>query len=100
LIDNVIDILFGFDRKKQRSRELGFFGRVQAYAGSTETQGTGNLHFHCVLWIHGVPPTFAQIDAILANEVRATNFKQKLFSYTAGVVSHSLPVSPDIDCIS
>ena len=75
LIDSVTEILSGFDRKNQRSkRNGGIFGHVKAFAGSTETQGTGNLHFHCLLWVHGVPPTVAEIDHILSDEEHGPKF--------------------------
>ena len=100
LIDNVIEILFGFDRKKQRSkRNGGIFGHVKAFAGSTETQGTGNLHFHCLLWIHGVRPTVAEIDRILSDEEHGPKFTGQLIGFTTVVMEHSLPISPDIVCV-
>lgn len=72
---------------------------MKAFAGSTKTQGTGNLHFHCLLWIHGVPPTVAEIDRILSDEEHGPKFTDQLIGYTTAVMEHSLPISPEIICV-
>ena len=76
-----------------------FSGHVKAYAGSTETQGTGQLHFHCLVWIHGVPSTLTEVESILSDEVRGPQFSKQVIDYTTAVVSHLLPISEQIDCI-
>jgi hypothetical protein len=57
--DRVINILFldvlGFDAKRGRILRNGVFGPVFGYYAMVETQQSGRLHAHILLWIIGFP---------------------------------------------
>jgi len=63
-------LLQGYDiKKKQSTKYGGIFGQVRAFAGSTETQGTGNLHFHFLLWINGWPKTIPLMEKYINHKI-------------------------------
>ena len=83
----------GFDAKHQRPyRRGGWFGWVKAYAASIESQGTGNLHMHMLLWLVGMPPTVEQLQERLDDVLNGTHFKQNLAIFADAIVSHSMPL--------
>jgi hypothetical protein len=78
IVTLVLSDLIGFDEKLGMStKDGGIFGHVRAYAGSVETQGTGNLHFHFLLWIKGLPRTLSIMD----NELHDELYGRKIFIF-------------------
>jgi hypothetical protein len=54
----VIDVVIGWDARRHRpNKEPGLFGIPKGYCISTESQNSGNLHAHMLLWVAGLPAT-------------------------------------------
>jgi hypothetical protein len=62
VVTAIIDVVFGWNREQQRSKKGGgLFGFTRGFFVSTESQGSGTLHAHAVVYLHGVPTTSRKI---------------------------------------
>ena len=72
IIDAFTKYLLGYNDSKG-----GIFGHVSAYYGMTEEQGTGTLHNHMLLWLHGFK-NMSKLKSELENETFKNNLKKYL----------------------
>jgi hypothetical protein len=72
VIDAFITYILGY---KQHGG--GIFGKPAAYYGMTEEQGTGTLHNHMLVWLHGFE-TASKLRSDLEDETFQENLKEYL----------------------
>jgi hypothetical protein len=66
IIDLLITHIFGWNRKEQDPGEKpGLFGFTKGFCGATESQNSGNLHAHFIIWIYGLPKTGTEYNDIM-----------------------------------
>ena len=71
LIDSFVKYILGYDQES-----CGIFGHSSAYYGCIEEQGTGNLHIHMLVWLHG----FKSLSQII-DQISDINFQNNLINY-------------------
>ena len=75
-------------------KEGGLFGNVRAYYGMTETQGSGTLHCHLLVWLYGPPMTTLQYES--QTDEQKVVFNKNLELYADSILSNTLPSRPDL----
>ncbi len=89
----MISTVIGWNIIKNKPNDLpGLFGYPKGYLVSTESQNSGNLHAHMLIWIHGLPATMAQYSSLSENSLK--EFKL----YQNNLVSTNLPLDYDYIC--
>ena len=76
LIDSFIKYILGYDQESG-----GIFGHSSAYYGCIEEQGTGNLHIHMLVWLHG----FKSLSQII-DQISYINFQNNLINYLENII--------------
>ena len=74
MIDAFTEHILGFDKDKG-----GIFGHSSGYYGMIEEQGTGMLHCHMLVWLHGF--NMAEMQSNLEDNT----FKQDLLEYLESI---------------
>ena len=88
LLNYIFEILIGFDYENKLPRVAGgIFGQVKAFCGATESQGTGNLHLHFLLWLVGLPKTVESTESKLKEE----EYCSKASSLFESIICPNLP---------
>jgi hypothetical protein len=63
IILSIIQYVIGWNMQtKSASPEGGLFGHPLAFVGSTESQSSGNLHCHFLIWISGLPTNSSELS--------------------------------------
>jgi hypothetical protein len=84
LILAIIEFVIGWDSKSKKAfPDGGLFGVPLAFVGSTESQTSGNLHCHFLIWVQGLPrsksdPNFNNDFADYKSSIASVNFPTKL----------------------
>lgn len=65
----------------------GLYGRCDSYYGTVEAQGTGTLHCHMLIWLHGHLSPQKMRDRMLDSE----DYQQKLFRWLESVIKCEFP---------
>ncbi|GMF30594.1 unnamed protein product [Phytophthora lilii] len=69
VVETVIDVLLGWNRKTGAPKRGGIFGVVRAFGASAETQLAGDLHAHFAVWLHGFPSTSFEFAEALRDDL-------------------------------
>jgi hypothetical protein len=92
----IISSVIGWNQDGNKPNNLpGLFGFPKGFVVSTESQGSGNLHAHILIWIHGLPETYA--DYLLQTEMDPN---PDLLAYPSNLVSPNLPVVYPSECLT
>ena len=70
----------------------GIFGKPAAYYGMTEEQGTGTLHNHMLVWLHGFKSA-----SKLKSEMKDETFRKKLLEYLEDIIKQGYLGSETVD---
>lgn len=94
--ENICDTFFEdivrFDRNSGKSKiGGGIFGVVTGYIGCVETQESGTLHLHSILYIAGIPGTIDSFRKNCDNIDSGHEFKTSVCKYIDGIVSNEVP---------
>jgi hypothetical protein len=88
--DVLITKVIGIDPKTSRSfAGGGVFGPAKAYLAGVETQGSGNLHIHGLVWLHSAPTTARKSLELL----ESPEGRRAIVEYASSVVRSNVPVS-------
>jgi hypothetical protein len=91
-MNNVIDVLMGWDTKLQcPTLGGGLFGFCKGFFASTKSQGDGNLHTHWLVYTHGMPTTTTRFKKL----VRDTN---RLIAHQTTLLQMEMFISKGIIC--
>jgi hypothetical protein len=91
-VDAFIQFVLGIDPKcKKPMDQQGLFGKVEAYFGTVETQGCGNLHVHFLIWLRDGPSNSADVDEMLSGD-GASTFSKSVEEYANSIVSNKIPL--------
>lgn len=71
----------------------GVFGKITHFFFSTECQMKGPLHWHCLLWVDGVPPSIEHVRSWLERDEEKN--KGELTAWASSICSESLPLLPE-----
>jgi hypothetical protein len=67
VIDNFVTNILCYSADKNNQKE-GLFGYASAYMYSVESQQSGNLHAHFIIWLHGWPISIEETIKAINNE--------------------------------
>ncbi|OWZ04148.1 hypothetical protein PHMEG_00023998, partial [Phytophthora megakarya] len=98
VVNTVIEVLFGWDRKRNRpKRGGGIFGVVRAFGASAETQLAGDLHAHFAVWLHGFPTTSEKFREALETDAE---FHSRFIRLVDTVLSSKPPsLVNEVQCV-
>jgi len=95
VIETIITKLFSWNVNKQCSNETpGLFGYTKGFFVSTESQNSGNLHAHILLWIHGLPKSISEYENL--SDVKLEELKD----YEKRHIQKNMPVELRKDCVA
>lgn len=86
LMNIVVECLFQWDVKEQRSKGKGIFGTTVAFAPADEEQGRKTLHQHVQLWVKEIDSTFRR-SLFDENETKRKSTRKKLQAYIDKVMT-------------
>jgi hypothetical protein len=93
IMNLVISEILAWDKKSQCCKpKPGLFGFTKAFCAATESQNSGNLHSHIIIWIHGLPETSMEFDKMKSKE------PELLIDYCTSILSNDLPMDLSIQC--
>ena len=93
IIEIFLKIAIGIDPKTKRGfKNGGLFGVARGYYGLTETQTSGALHCHILIWLVGFPKTIKQTTDMLNDPAVAQEFKRRLSEYADSIATTTLPI--------
>ena len=75
VIDAFTEYILGYDKK-----EGGIFGHSSGYYGMIEEQGTGMLHCHMLVWLHGF--NMSELQSNMEDDI----FKESLLEYLESII--------------
>ena len=97
MIEVFLEIAVGIDPKTKRSfKEGGLFGRARGYYGLTESQSSGALHCHILIWLIGFPKTIQQTTELLQDKEMGHVFKQRLCDFSDSISTTTLPIPVNV----
>ena len=70
----------------------GIFGKPSAYYGMTEEQGTGTLHNHMLVWLHGF-----ESASKLRSDLEDKTFQENLIIYLESIIKQGYLGNDNID---
>lgn len=89
VMDTVIEVLLGWDRKTNSpKRGGGIFGVVRGFGAAAETQLAGDLHAHFAVWLHGFPRTSLEFYDAFKSDAR---FQERLVALINSVLVTTPP---------
>ena len=87
VIDAFVDYILGY-----KQANGGTFGKPAAYYGMTEEQGTGTLHNHMLVWLHGF-----ESASKLRSDLEDETFQENLKEYLEKIIKQGYLGNRDVD---
>merc|ERR1711928_272269 len=87
VIDAFVDYILGY-----KQANGGTFGKPAAYYGMTEEQGTGTLHNHMLVWLHGF-----ESASKLRSDLEDETFQKNLKNYLEEIIKEGYLGNSNID---
>lgn len=89
-MDAFIEHVLGVHQSTNYKIFDGLFGDVDAYFGMVETQGSGTLHAHFLVWLSAAPPNSPAYKTAL--EERGDSFLSDIAQFTDSIVTTDFPI--------